>query len=347
MAEMLWVLLGLAVGGGAGYGLGRRRSTAPPPAATRDDPHLRSVSRLAGTLAPVWSAQLTSSRSQMETAVGTLTERFAEIVENLDTVLESSTGALDDGQGGTFDRSRERLGGVVGTLDEALSSKRETVAELRTLLAFNDELRQMSGEVTAIAAQTNLLALNASIEAARIGRAGAAFGVVADEVRQLADRSAGTSERMAEKVGRVESTIRTLLNHAEQTAEREDEAVAGANAEVQAVLDDLQGVVAGFRDSSASLERAAVGIRGDISESLVNLQFQDRVCQVLEHLQASIDRLPAVVEEAGERSRTDAPPIDPEAILGEMEATYTMAEEVQAHRSKSGARVADSEITFF
>ncbi|GAB7050930.1 hypothetical protein JCM9534A_60560 [Catenuloplanes indicus JCM 9534] len=276
MAEMLWVLLGVAVGGAAGFGLGRRRGPTTLAPSRAEDPHLHSISRLAGSLAPVWSAQITSSRTQMETAVGTLTERFAEIVENLDTVLESSTGVLDEGQGGTFDRSRERLGGVVGTLDDALSSKRATVAELRTLLAFNDELRQMSGEVTAIAAQTNLLALNASIEAARIGRAGAAFGVVADEVRQLADRSAGTSERMASKVGHVESTIRTLLSHAEETAEREDEAVAGANAEVQAVLDDLQGVVAGFRDSSATLSRAATGIRGDISASLVNLQFQDR-----------------------------------------------------------------------
>jgi methyl-accepting chemotaxis protein len=205
----------------------------------------------------------------------------------------------------------------------------------------------MSGEVTAIAAQTNLLALNASIEAARIGRAGAAFGVVADEVRQLADRALGTSERMAEKVSRVESTISALLHHAEETAEHENEAVAGANAEVQAVLDDLQTVVSGFRNSSAELERAAVGIRGDISDSLVNLQFQDRVCQILEHLQASIDRLPVVVEEASERSRSAAPPIDPEEILSEMEATYTMAEEVQSHRSKSAATVRDSEITFF
>ncbi|MFI5841309.1 methyl-accepting chemotaxis protein [Catenuloplanes sp. NPDC051500] len=347
MAEVLWILLGIVVGGGAGFGLGRRRAIVAPSHHATGDPHLHSVSRLTGSLAPVWSAQIVSSRAQMETAVGTLTERFGEIVENLDTVLASSAGALREGGSGTFDRSRERLGGVVGTLDDALATKRETVAELRTLLAFNDELRQMSGEVTAIAAMTNLLALNASIEAARIGRAGAAFGVVADEVRQLADRSAGTSERMAEKVGRIDSTINTLLDHAEQTAEHENEAVAGANAEVQAVLDDLQTVVSGFRNSSADLERAAVGIRGDISDSLVNLQFQDRVCQVLEHLQASIDRLPVVVEEANERSRTDAPPIDPDAVLGEMEASYTMAEELQSHRSKSAATVRESEITFF
>jgi methyl-accepting chemotaxis protein len=347
MAELLWALCALAVGLGAGFVAGRRKPATAQAEARAADNHLASVTRLAESLAPVWSAQIDSSRTQMETAIGQITEQFAGIVENLDTVLASSTGALEDGQGGTFDRSRARLGEVVGTLDEALATKRQTVAELRDLQTLNTELRQMSGEVGAIAAQTNLLALNASIEAARIGEAGAAFGVVADEVRQLADHSLGTSDRMAEKVGRAGSTISAILGHAEETADREDRAVSGANAEVQAVLDDLQVLVTGFRDSSSELERAAVGIRTEVSQSLTQLQFQDRVCQVLEHLRDSVTRFAETVEEAGERARTDAPPIDPDAALEAISASYTMDEERQAHTSGSAANVRESEITFF
>jgi len=202
----------------------------------------------------------------------------------------------------------------------------------------------MSAEVSAIAAQTNLLALNASIEAARIGEAGAAFGVVADEVRQLAEHSLGTSERMAEKVGRAGTTIGGILGHAEETAEREDRAVNGANAEVQAVLDDLQALVTGARDSSSDLERAAVGIRSDVSQSLTNLQFQDRICQVLEHLRDSVTRFAETVADA---ARADAPPIDPDEALEAISASYTMDEERQAHASGRAADVRDSEITFF
>ncbi|MFC7274361.1 methyl-accepting chemotaxis protein [Paractinoplanes rhizophilus] len=347
MAELLWALGALAVGLGAGFAIGRRKPVAAPVEARPADNHLTSVTRLAGSLAPVWSAQIDSSRTQMESAIGQITERFAGIVENLDTVLSSSTGALDDGQGGTFDRSRARLGDVVGTLDDALATKRQTVAELHNLQTLNTELRQMSGEVSAIAAQTNLLALNASIEAARIGAAGAAFGVVADEVRQLAEHSLGTSERMAEKVGRAGTTITAILGHAEETAEREDRAVAGANAEVQAVLDDLQELVTGFRDSSSELERAAVGIRTEVSQSLTQLQFQDRVCQVLEHLRESVTRFADTVAEAGERARSDAPPIDPDEALRAISASYTMEEERRAHTSGSPADVRESEITFF
>jgi methyl-accepting chemotaxis protein len=347
MAELVWAVLALAVGLGIGFVLGRRRPAVAPAEARAADAHLASVTRLAGEIVPVWSAQIDSSRTQMETAINELTEQFAGIVENLDTVLTSSTGALEDGHGGTFDRSRARLGEVVGTLDEALATKRQTVTELHNLQTLNKELRQMSGEVSAIASQTNLLALNASIEAARIGEAGAAFGVVADEVRQLAEHSLGTSDRMAEKVGRAGSTISGILGHAEETAEREDRAVAGANAEVQAVLDDLQALVTGFRDSSADLERAAVGIRSEVSQSLTNLQFQDRVGQVLEHLRDSVTRFAEMTAEAGERALADAPPIDPEEALAAISASYTMAEEHQAHTSGSAAGVKASEITFF
>ncbi|WP_436531456.1 methyl-accepting chemotaxis protein [Actinoplanes sp. HUAS TT8] len=344
MANVVIAAVALAVGVGVGYALRSRQDPArpdtalPPPEGRAQD-----LTRFAGAVTPVWSAQIDSSRTQMETAVGQLTETFAGIVENLDTVLTSSTGVLDEGQGGVFARSRERLGEVVGTLDSALTGKREALAELHDLLSLNEELREMSGEVTRIASQTNLLALNAAIEAQRIGSAGAAFGVVASEVRQLADRSQNTSVRMVEKVDKVAQAISTVLATQEASAETEGTAVAHAHGEVQAVLDDLMAMLSKMRESSQGLEQAAVGIRGEISESLVNLQFQDRVNQMLEHLRDNIDRFPEIAAAAA----SGTAPLDARALLDELAARYTMAEEHQAHQSGSATKVNDSEITFF
>jgi methyl-accepting chemotaxis protein len=350
MAEVLAIVVALLAGAAAGYGFAgwraRRRSPAATVVRAADQRPAAGMAGFAGAVAPVWSAQIDSSRGQMETAIGQLTEKFAGIVDNLDTVLASSSGALHDGHGGAFDRSRQRLGEVVGTLNSTLTARRESLAELRTLLDLNDELRQMTGEVTRIAAQTNLLALNAAIEAARVGAAGAAFGVVALEVRDLAERSHSTSERISAKVAGVASAIEGVLASAQESAGREDQAVAQANAEVQAVLDDLLTMLSGLRDSSAELERAAVGIRADVSESLVNLQFQDRVGQILEHLRDSIDHFPAVVAEADERA-AEGRPLDPDAVLDKLAANYTMAEEHEAHKSGAPTAVSQSEITFF
>ncbi|WP_433824367.1 methyl-accepting chemotaxis protein [Actinoplanes sp. CA-015351] len=342
MAELLIAVIALVVGAGAGYQWRARKGAgaAPAPAA---DPAQESLTSFAGAVAPVWSAQIDSSRSQMEDAISQLTEKFAGIVEHLDTVLTSSSGALDDGQGGAFDRSRQRLGDVVGTLDEALTAKRESLSELHSLLGLNEELRKMSGEVTRIAAQTNLLALNAAIEAQRAGAVGASFGVVALEVRQLADRSQTTSSRMVENVDRVAAAITSVLATAAASAEHEGAAVAHANGEVQAVLDDLMTTLSRMRDSSQDLEQAAVGIRGEIGDSLVSLQFQDRVNQMLEHLRDNIDRFPAVAAAAA----AGKAPLDAHVLLDELSSRYTMAEEHHAHRSGAPAKVQESEITFF
>jgi methyl-accepting chemotaxis protein len=343
MAKLFIAVIALAVGFGGGCLWQSRRSRAAKIGPAAPDPYAESVKEFAGAVAPVWSAQIDSSRTQMENAVGQLTEKFAGIVENLDSVLTSSSGVLEQGQGGTFDRSRQRLGDVVGTLDEALTAKRESLSELHSLLGLNEELRRMSGEVTRIAAQTNLLALNAAIEAQRAGEVGASFGVVALEVRQLADRSQNTSARMVENVDRVAEAITSVLATAEASAEHEGNAVAHANGEVQAVLDDLMAMLSRMRDSSQELERAAVGIRGEIGESLVSLQFQDRVNQMLEHLRDNIDRFPDVAA----ASATGGRPLDARALLDELAARYTMAEEHHTHSSGSAAQVKDSEITFF
>ncbi|MGI5240883.1 methyl-accepting chemotaxis protein [Dactylosporangium sp. CA-139066] len=345
MAEFLYIVAALIAGAAAGYAAGRARHARPegPPAPAAPDEYRRGVGSFAAEVAPVWSAQIESSRAQMESGIGAVTHRFSQIVDNVDAVLASSANAIGQpGEGaGSFDRGRERLANVVHTLDSAMRAKRQAVHDLAGLAGFNDELKQMTADVAQIAAQTNLLALNASIEAARVGAAGAGFGVVAMEVRRLADRSLQTSVQMAEKVAGIETAINAVLATAEGDAERESVAVARAGDDVREVIDDLQAVVMRSRESSQRLERAAVDIRSAVSDAIVNLQFQDRVGQVLQHLEDNIKRLPGHV--------ADAPASGPQArpLLAELERTYTMQGELQAHRSGAVTEAPTSEVTFF
>ena len=82
-----------------------------------------------------------------------------------------------------------------------------------------DQVNNLTNDILSISSQTNLLALNASIEAARAGEAGRGFAVVADEIRQLADSSRETANRIQEINSIVTQAVHNLAGNANNLVE--------------------------------------------------------------------------------------------------------------------------------
>jgi twitching motility protein PilJ len=99
---------------------------------------------------------------------------------------------------------------VVGILE-----LRETVAEtsrkVKRLGESSQEINSIVALVSQIASRTNLLALNATIEAARAGESGRGFAIVADEVRQLADKSAKSLREIEQIVMQIQSETSSVM----------------------------------------------------------------------------------------------------------------------------------------
>ncbi|TVQ57978.1 MAG: methyl-accepting chemotaxis protein [Spirulina sp. DLM2.Bin59] len=97
---------------------------------------------------------------------------------------------------------------------------RETVAEttrkVKRLAESSQEISMIVAAISGIASRTNLLALNASIEAARAGEAGRGFAIVADEVRQLADRSAKALKDIEQIVLQIQSETSLVMQAMEE-----------------------------------------------------------------------------------------------------------------------------------
>ncbi|MEJ8798226.1 methyl-accepting chemotaxis protein [Trinickia caryophylli] len=306
-------------------------------------------------LAPVWSRHIESSRSQMEEAITALSARFAAIASRLDTVLGASAGGGTGASGGSdvYASSEHELQAVVLRQRAAVDSKTEMLGKVQGLNGFVEELRDMVEAIKLITQQTNLLAINAAIEAAHAGEVGRGFATVAQEVRALSRKSSETGANIAAKIETIRDAIVSACAAAEHTAEEDATAMSDSQRAIEQVL-------VRFRDFTSSLESAAqllrdesLSIKSEVYEALVQLQFQDRVSQIMQHVRANIEQMPAVIDTQCARRGPGAslPALDAGPLLGELERTYAMAEERALHRGgkhvPAQASEPSSDITFF
>lgn len=313
--------------------------------------YLAGRRRFWAELVPVWSGHIKMSSAQMESAVSALAQRFAGIVERLDHAVAASGAATRaiDGEGSglvaVFAAGERELGAVVNSLESAISSKAAMLNKIKELEQFILELREMAADVTGIAAQTNLLALNAAIEAARAGEMGCGFAVVAREVRMLANRSGEAGRRIAEKVGLVNGAIVATTRAAEDSMQQETRSMRASGTAITSVLSDFRGITEALASSSAILRDEASGIKAEVGQALVQLQFQDRVSQILAHVGGNIEALPDFLEQSGADGRLRPP--DPFRLLADLEQTYAMTEERSLRDGAPAVKRNDAEITFF
>lgn len=97
----------------------------------------------------------------------------------------------------------EKVGNILDVLNKAIEDSKSV-----------DQVNNLTNDILNISSQTNLLALNASIEAARAGEAGKGFAVVADEIRQLADSSRETANKIQSIISVVVAAVNNLSDNA-------------------------------------------------------------------------------------------------------------------------------------
>jgi len=166
-------------------------------------------------------------------SVQVLTDAIQRVAESAREAEEVARGAAATAlKGGeAVDRT------VAGILDI-----RETVAEttrkVKRLAEGSQEISKIVALIATIASRTNLLALNASIEAARAGEAGRGFAIVADEVRQLADRSAKSLKEIEQIVMQIQSETGAVMMAMEEGTQQVIEGTKLAE-QAKRSLDDI------------------------------------------------------------------------------------------------------------
>ncbi|WP_273822976.1 methyl-accepting chemotaxis protein [Pseudomonas asplenii] len=302
---------------------------------------------------PIWAKQVESSRLQTEEAIVSLVNRFSGIATRLEETVQASqqaAGELDgqaaDGALKVLARSDSELSQVIDSLKATQTSRDQMLGQVRGLTAYTGELRTMAADVAAIAAQTNLLALNAAIEAARAGEAGRGFAVVADAVRNLSSKSSETGQQMSAKVDIINNAITQLVEAASSSADQDSHSVGESEQSIQLVLERFQNITGRLADSADLLKQESYGIRDELTDVLVNLQFQDRVSQILSHVRDNISALHDHLQQVSQApERAEA--IDVRQWLASMESTYATDEQRRTHHGAVATQQTSQDITFF
>lgn len=302
---------------------------------------------------PVWGGQVELARSQTEEAITSLSCRFAGISRRVGEAVTASLDAGGEDLAALLNSSEAELDRIVAALRDALANKEVLVEQVAKLAEVTESLQKMAGDVGDVAKQTNLLALNAAIEAARAGEAGRGFSVVADEVRKLSTSSGEAGKKIGETVGFVTRAIAEALETSRRYARDDASLISDSGRQIGVVVQRLRGAAGDLMHSSSSLAEEGRHVAGEIGEVLVALQFQDRVSQVLGHVESDMTRLTRHLVSL--RSDADAglalAPIDAQAWMSDMSKAYTTPEQHSLHRGddRASAQAQDSSagITFF
>jgi methyl-accepting chemotaxis protein len=241
------------------------------------------ASAVAETVATVDEVVQTSEQaSQRARAVADSSQRAAEVGKAGRRAVEETVGAM----GAVKDRAESTAGSIL-----ALAEQAQAIGEI--IATVND-----------IAEQTNLLALNAAIEASRAGEQGKGFGVVAGEIKALADQSKKATAQVRQILGEIQKATNSAVMATEEggkSVSAASRAVDQAGETIRVLADTIAEAAQAAAQIAASAGQQATGmaqihqamknISQATSQSLASTRQSERAAQDLNALGERLKQL--------------------------------------------------------
>jgi methyl-accepting chemotaxis protein len=199
----------------------------------------------------------------------TMTNSIQEVAHRSQQASEEAGAASQQA-----DQARKNIGSLSSSISDLGSSVMGAVSAMQQLEEETQQVGSVLTVIRSIAEQTNLLALNAAIEAARAGEQGRGFAVVADEVRNLASKTAASTAEIQNIILRLQNSANGVLSVMTANGEK---AQASIERSVQAtqILEAIAGAVGHINQLNAGIAQFTqeqIGLSSSIQQDTQVLQ---------------------------------------------------------------------------
>lgn len=188
---------------------------------------------------------------QVATAVREMTATAQDVARNAALAAEAATNA-----DGSAAQGRDVVRATSQTIQDLSADIQRAVRSVESLARDSENISGILDTIRGIAEQTNLLALNAAIEAARAGEQGRGFAVVADEVRNLAQKTQSSTAEIQAMIEQLQAGTRDTVKVMQQSRNRTEQSVRQSE-EADAALTSITQAVSVISDMNTQIASAA------------------------------------------------------------------------------------------
>lgn len=229
-----------------------------------------SIRQIDSSIASLVEASMTTA-----TSVITMDSSIKQIEQNAAANARISSEVLKDAEIG-----KASVDATIAGINEIKRSSVITSEVVNALSEKATDIGVILSVIDEVAEQTNLLALNAAIIAAQAGEHGKSFGVVAEEIKDLAERTSSSTREISQVIDGVQQEVRRAVESIDQAkgSIAEGEKLSQKSGEV------LNKIVEGITVASTQMDEIARASENQANESQLIRRAMDRVAEMINQI---------------------------------------------------------------